>query len=376
MTPAPPTEDATRFLKQSCSLLEVFPHPLYRPNRFLSLLALLSPRPRYVVATHSTSLAKRLHHHVATGWPEAIIAFEAGPGTGMSSYASEVQGIPLLMDDLQIAPIDDALRNAHDTRSRLYWRIRRKKTVLYLRTLTRLFDGSAAASAQERQRLIEAGCPPPFLAVIPNGVRLAHYKGHFGPREPDTLIFMGSVRFPPNNEGLAFFLEEIYPRILSRRNGVRLIVTGNTQGTRFDRWRSRSRVLFTGHLDDVRPTLARSQVSIVPIRSGGGTRLKVLESLAIGTPVVSTMKGAEGLDLVSGRDLLIADEPESFASAVLRLLEDEKLRSLLAEHGRTAVKSLYDWSMIGPRFTQWVEDTALASVRTRHRRWNAPWGSR
>jgi glycosyltransferase involved in cell wall biosynthesis len=93
---------------------------------------------------------------------------------------------------------------------------------------------------------------------------------------------------------------------------------------------------------------------VVPLRVGGGTRLKILEALALGTPVISSSKGAEGLDLVAGRDLLIADEPADFAAAVLRLLHEPALREMLSRNGRRAVEAAYDWPIIGQRFNDFI----------------------
>ncbi|MEZ4640040.1 MAG: glycosyltransferase [Caldilineaceae bacterium] len=110
-----------------------------------------------------------------------------------------------------------------------------------------------------------------------------------------------------------------------------------------------SAVSFGNYLEDVRPTVARSWISIVPLRIGGGSRLKILESLALGTPVVSTAKGAEGLTLKPGVDLLIGDSAESFADATVRLLEDASLRAKISHQGRETVTAHYDWQGIGQK---------------------------
>jgi glycosyltransferase involved in cell wall biosynthesis len=124
-------------------------------------------------------------------------------------------------------------------------------------------------------------------------------------------------------------------------------------------------VIFTGYLDDIRPTLAQSSVNIVPLRLGGGTRLKVLESLAIGTPVVASSKGAEGLEVVPQRDLLIADEPTQFAEAVLQLLQNSVLRQTLSRNGQQVVRNKYDWQTIGRQFNHFIETVATTPVKAR-----------
>ncbi len=117
-------------------------------------------------------------------------------------------------------------------------------------------------------------------------------------------------------------------------------------------------VQLTGYVEDVRPLIASADVSVVPLRLGGGTRLKVLEAMALGTPVASTRKGAEGLDVEAGRHLLVADEPSDFAVAVVRLLAERALRDRLASHALQLVSEKYDWPVLLPRFVALVERVA------------------
>jgi len=116
-------------------------------------------------------------------------------------------------------------------------------------------------------------------------------------------------------------------------------------------------VEFTGYVQDIRPIVAGSAVCVVPLRQGGGTRLKILEAMALGTAVVSTSKGAEGLDVMDGVHLLIADDPAAFASATRSLLQDAGLRDRLVTNARRLVEERYDWREIGGRFVSLVEGT-------------------
>jgi glycosyltransferase involved in cell wall biosynthesis len=125
-------------------------------------------------------------------------------------------------------------------------------------------------------------------------------------------------------------------------------------GVPVDRLPANDGLVLTGYLDDVRPTVARSWACVVPLRVGGGTRLKVLEAMALGTPVVSTSKGAEGLEVTSGEDILIADEPADFADATLRLLDDPALRAELAANGRRLVRGRYGWDQIGEELNRFL----------------------
>jgi glycosyltransferase involved in cell wall biosynthesis len=123
-----------------------------------------------------------------------------------------------------------------------------------------------------------------------------------------------------------------------------------------------SSVHLSGYVNDIRPMIASAAVCIVPLRQGGGTRLKILEAMALGTPVVATSKGAEGLDATPGRDILIADDATEFANQVVRVMRDATLRAEVASNARRLVEHRYDWQQIGGRFVDLVE--AAASRRS------------
>jgi glycosyltransferase involved in cell wall biosynthesis len=188
--------------------------------------------------------------------------------------------------------------------------------------------------------------------VVPNGVDLDRYKDDFGAPEPGTLVFPGALTYGANFDAMAFFLNQVFPLVKARWPEVILRITGRANGVPVDRLPLDERVILTGYLDDVRPTVAQSWACVVPLRIGGGTRLKILEAMALGTPVVSTSKGAEGLEITPGEDILIADEPTEFADAVLRLLDDPVLRTELAANGQRLVREQYGWEQIGKKLSQ------------------------
>jgi glycosyltransferase involved in cell wall biosynthesis len=193
--------------------------------------------------------------------------------------------------------------------------------------------------------------------VIANGVNVADYTASFDPPEADTLVYSGALTYNANFDAVDYFLREILPLIQVERPQVKLAITGKLDGVAVDRLPvvKNNGLVLTGYLADVRPTITRSWISIAPLRLGGGTRLKILEALALGTPVVATSKGAEGLNLVPERDILIADTPADFVAAVLRLLQDTTLRETLSQNGRRAVETHYDWQIIGQQFNNFIE---------------------
>jgi len=210
------------------------------------------------------------------------------------------------------------------------------------------FDHIIVVSDQEKRLLLRL-CPElneGQVTVVPNGVDIESFKPRSNERKLNTLIYAGSLTYHVNYDAVVHFLQDIFPLVRKIVPDVHLTITGSYEGVPLDSLSLGNHVTLTGCVPDIRPYVAGSTLSIVPVRSGGGTRLKVLESLALGTPVVSTSKGAEGLAVTHGKDILIADEPADFAEAVLRLLDDVGLRQRLAVNGRRLVEERYSWDAI------------------------------
>jgi glycosyltransferase involved in cell wall biosynthesis len=230
------------------------------------------------------------------------------------------------------------------------------KTRRYVAELLRQFAAATVVSERERELLRPLAPGHLRLAVVPNGVDTTACAGSFGDPQADTMIYPGALSYDPNFDAVAHFLGAIWPRLRVARPGVQLRVTGRAAPEQIAALPSADGVEFTGYLDDVRPAVARAWAEVVPLRKGGGTRLKVLEALALGTPVVSTSKGVEGLELEDERQVLIADTADAFAAATERLLGQPELRASLAAAGRQAVRERYDWRTIGARLNDLVCD--------------------
>ncbi len=182
--------------------------------------------------------------------------------------------------------------------------------------------------------------------VVPNGVSDDLMFAPTVPRERNHLVFVGTLNYRPNEDAVLHFCRDIFPRVLARLPDTKLSVVGLSPTDSILSLQDGKRIFVHANVPDVVPYVKRATLSIVPLRSGGGTRLKILESLALDTPVVSTRIGAEGLALTDGEHLLLADKPDEFAAAVLRLLEDKNLRDRLSIQGRDRVSERYLWSSI------------------------------
>ncbi len=209
--------------------------------------------------------------------------------------------------------------------------------------------------------LLWVGGGPP-IAVVPNGVDCEHHRPGLALPRPGSLVYNGAMTYSANYDAMQFFLRDVYPLVRAQAPDVSLTITGSTSGVDLAGLALDDSVRLSGYVDDIRPVIAGSAACVVPLRQGGGTRLKILEAMALGVPVVSTRKGAEGLDVVDGEHLLLADGPRALAVATVRPLQDGALRARLATNACAPVEQRYDWRAIGAAFTDLVED-AVQSQR-------------
>jgi glycosyltransferase involved in cell wall biosynthesis len=157
---------------------------------------------------------------------------------------------------------------------------------------------------------------------------------------------MGRMDYHANIDAALFFVREVWPRVRDRRPELRLAIVGAQPPKQILALREHG-AMVTGTVDDVRPYYRSALVSVVPLRVGGGTRLKVLEAMAAGAPVVSTTLGAEGLAITPGKDILIADSPGAMADAITGLQTGSPLWQQLADNGKQLVRAKYDWAVVG-----------------------------
>jgi glycosyltransferase involved in cell wall biosynthesis len=187
------------------------------------------------------------------------------------------------------------------------------------------------------------------FAVVPNGLDVESYAT-FGTPEalpPQSLVFTGTMDYRPNVDAVLWFAQQVYPLIRQRLPEVRFYVVGRRPHRRLNPLRKEPGIEITGGVPDTRPFIRAAAAYVIPLLSGGGTRFKVLEAMAMRCPIVSTSMGCDGFPVVSGRDLLLADEPEAFAEQVVGLLGNEAQRQVLGAAG-LAFAARYDWAEIVP----------------------------
>lgn len=207
----------------------------------------------------------------------------------------------------------------------------------------------------EREKVLLSGrAPGAEVHVVPNGVDTAAFEGvaaerfATGSAPRQTVLYVGSMDYHANVDAVMWFAREIWPLIAPKFPELVFTIAGRNPGPSV-RALASANIQVTGSVDDVKPYYAAAAAVVVPLRVGSGTRLKILEAMAAGVPVVSTKLGAEGLDATNGQQLLIGDTPDDIAAALTGLLQNPTQARALAHAGRTLVESQYDWPLIGKR---------------------------
>lgn len=196
------------------------------------------------------------------------------------------------------------------------------------------------------------------VLVVANGVDLEYFHPDTVDDQRDedpSIMFCGAMDYSPNVDALKWFFEDVYAQLIKRVPTLKILIVGRSPIPEIQAYVSLKGVTVTGGVPDVRPYYRRAWLQIVPLRIGGGTRLKIVESLAIGTPVVSTSIGAQGLDLEHGRQILLADDAAAFVDETVKALEDGALRSSLELEGLKVANERFGWPAIGDRLAAHYE---------------------
>lgn len=341
----------------------------YTPDKLLR--GLIGPVPIPVLNYSSAAVSRRLSELLEEGAFDAV----------------QVESIHLF----QYLGIIRAARNHppilfdwHNIESRLMWRYAEQENNLAKRIVARrtaqllervelrclrVCDAHSVVSECDKIELLKRH-PTAAVHVIPNGVDANFYSNYStevggcnGSRSHRTLLFVGSMDYHANIDAVGWFVRDIWPSLSREFPELEFTVVGRNPPASIHALAS-SRVRITGTVDDVRPFYSRALALVVPLRVGGGTRLKILESMAAGVPVISTTLGAEGLEANHSEHFLLADSAEEMASAIRFLLEDSVRTSRLIESAKALVAEEYDWMVLRERlFDVYHEMTARRSSR-------------
>ena len=277
--------------------------------------------------------------------------------TPYASYAGSASDLPMLVMAHNIEATVWRRRAEHGANAleRFYMRMQAAKMERFERRSFSLAVGVATVSAEEQRTAETWGARATYL--VSNGVDTHVLQPVADAADSNSLLFLGSLDWQPNRDALLYFVREILPKIRSANPQAKLRVVGRQPAAKL-----RAQVIdvsgieWVGEVPDISPYFSHAGVVVVPLRIGGGSRIKILESMSMGKAVVTTTVGAEGLSVVSGKNCLIADTPQEFANCVCWLLDDPGQAAILGRNGRKLVVERYDWSRMAQELGRaWTE---------------------
>jgi polysaccharide biosynthesis protein PslH len=331
-----------------CKQVSVVPWKAYNPKSRRALWGYFSPQPRSVKDTFSQEMATKIQQILATERYDCVIASQSDA----ARYRGYFCELPAVFEEIELGVFYESYSQAGRIKDKICHGFTWLKHKNYISSLARNFNACTVVS--EEEKCLVSRILPEYQAVkvIPNCINLADYEHILRQPEPGSIVFTGSFRYFANYNAMVWFIKEVLPIIQKKIGDVKVIITGDHANLPLPPTHD---VTLTGFVDDIHLLIANSLVSIAPIFQGGGTRLKILEAMALRTPVVATSKGAQGLEVVPGEHLLIADSAVDFAHAIIMIISDTELSQRLADNAYQLVQEKYDWQVVMPSFLSLVQ---------------------
>jgi glycosyltransferase involved in cell wall biosynthesis len=346
--PRTQTEEYAGALRQYCESVEICDLPFpWRGARwwFEAAGSPVFSRPFSSRALFSKAILVRWEL-LLKGHPDALLHFDS---IDLALYADSARNFRKVLNhhNCESAMAYRQAANEKNSIQRIYIRQQAAKLAVEERSLCAIFDINTVVSEQDR-KLLEAIQPKGAYHVVENGVDTEYFRTAASDPEAFTAIFTGLLGWGPNITAMEFMVRSVWPNVKEQFPDARLYLAGKNPPDRVLAWSNAdSSIVVIPNPEDMRPWLARASISVCPILEGGGTRLKILDALAMGKPVVSTTIGCEGLRVTHGKDILVADTAEDFAAQIALLFENDGLRLLMANAGRQLVEQQYSWEVIG-----------------------------
>lgn len=355
-------------LRALCREIHIAPHPI-RTLAQRALTTFTSPLPDMALRLESKLMRSQLDGLIGKNSYD-VIQIE---GIEMSPYGASrtTRQLPLVFDDhnaeyaLQRTAFESDLRSPTRWHAAFYSLVQWIKLERYERRVCERANAVVACSDTDAQALLSLDGQLP-IANIPNGVDLEQYVPSDGvcakPLAELSLVFTGKMDFRPNIDAILWFCNEILPYIRAEIPLAHLVIVGQKPVPKILAREQSGAVAVTGWVRDIRPYIADAAVYVVPLRMGSGTRLKVLEAMAMGKAIVSTTRGVEGIKLTNGRNVVIADAPQDFARECIALLRDPARCRDLGRAARQLAEGQYAWEQILPSFNQIYAHVAASAM--------------
>jgi glycosyltransferase involved in cell wall biosynthesis len=351
-------EDAAK-LSDFCTVVSLHNSKRFNPRTPKSLLGFFSSRPRSIVDSYDPVVKSAVQKAINQVKPDVIIVSTLG----VVEYVLENLNTPSVLIDhnCEYAVLK---RNAEFMSGALKrWRFELgwKKFARWEAKICQKFSAVLMPTEDDKRHMLEFAPHLTNIHVIPNGADTDYFDPMCWSPETDRLMYNGALTYIANFDAIEYYASEIYPLLKLNRPRVQLMVTGHTHSGDVQTINNWPGIELTGYVDDIRDVLYKSAACVVPLRKGGGMRLKIPEAMAAGVPVVSTSMGAEGLDCIPDKHLLIADTPQDFATAIERVLTDVELAKSLRQNARELIERRYNWNNLGDQFVSLVEQVAAGS---------------
>lgn len=317
----------------------------------------LSGKPLELKFLHSTSLTRKIRRLTKEINFDLVLIINSHTALYLETLPESLRQRSILMleniEYAQYESISRIERNAiNKARAWLNYQMMRRWEPRYAENFSRCIT----VSEVDRDILLGAN-PAIEISVIPNGVDTKVHKPLPYNHNAPSLIFTGKMSYQPCADAAVYFCREVLPLVKKEIPDVDLWIVGREPPQEVINLAADG-VHVTGWVEEVVPYYERSTVCVVPLRAGGGTRLKILEAMALGRSVVSTKVGCEGLDVTDGENILIADHPQEFADKTIRLLRDRELRNSITARARRLVENQYDWDILAGRLMRILTEVA------------------
>jgi glycosyltransferase involved in cell wall biosynthesis len=347
--------EGKEYLRQFCHSVEAISAIPYDPGQTNLVERFLDPVPVAIRKTRNPEFEASLSQVWQSGKYQAAISCQCGGAPTLTTITAVRAGIrPLIIDELSYFHE----QNSH-LGKRIFKALQWQKYRRYSRSILRHVDAFTTVSERDLD-LFRALAPPTIIsAVIENALEIGDYQAQTGQRQSETLIFTGPLSYQANYQAMAWFTRHVWNQ-LQQNDHRKLLITGDVNGIDTESLRQACpQIEFSGLIADIKPLLAQSRIALAPLWSGGGTRLKILEALALGTPVISTPFGAEGLQTTHLQDILLANSAAEFAKWIERLTSDDELWQRLSENGKKLVEQHYNANLIETKYGQIFESLGL-----------------
>jgi glycosyltransferase involved in cell wall biosynthesis len=319
--------------------------------------SIVNPVPLAVSRYYSVQLKREIDALIAAEHYDSIVCDFLAAAPNVPNLASCV----LFQHNVETTIWQRHVEQTESIVKKYFFQLQAAKMEAYERKICRTAKHVIAVSDIDASRMRQM-FQIDSVTSVPTGVDVEYFAPRGAATPMSDIVFCGSMDWLPNVDAVVYFLAEVLPLIRAKLPGATFTIAGRSPDDRvLKAVQGLTGVCVTGKVDDMRPYLWGSKISIVPIRIGGGTRLKIYECMAAGVPVVSSTVGAEGLRYEDGKDIVLADDPGAFAAACVRLLSDDSARGAIAHNALERTQKEFSWEAVSREFEAILESNRILS---------------